>query len=75
MTMKAMPSQSAGVPRKIVGFHMDEKRDWVAELDCGHQQHVRHNPPWREHHWVTTSQGRLEHMGQELTCTACRPSH
>jgi hypothetical protein len=75
MGMKAMPSPSVGVLRKIVGFHMDENRDWVAELECGHQQHVRHNPPWREHHWVTTSQGRLEHMGHELTCSACRPSH
>src|ERR1700682_578337 len=24
----------------------NESRDWVAELECGHQQRVRHNPPW-----------------------------
>ena len=30
-----------GQLRKIVGFHLDENLDWVAELECGHQQHVR----------------------------------
>jgi hypothetical protein len=32
--------------QKIVGFHQDEHADWVAELQCGHTQHVRHHPPW-----------------------------
>jgi hypothetical protein len=40
-----MEEKIAGIPRKIVGFHLDERKDWVAELECGHQQHVRHNPP------------------------------
>ncbi len=31
--------------RKILGFHQDEQRDWVADLECGHTRHVRHNPP------------------------------
>ncbi|PYU03922.1 MAG: hypothetical protein DMG34_11865 [Acidobacteria bacterium] len=31
--------------RKILGFHQDEHRDWVADLECGHTRHVRHNPP------------------------------
>jgi hypothetical protein len=31
--------------RRIPGFHQDEESFWVAELECGHQQHVRHNPP------------------------------
>jgi hypothetical protein len=22
-------------------------QDWVADLVCGHQQHIRHMPPWR----------------------------
>jgi len=30
-----------GTPREIVDFHLDENLDWVAELECGHQQHVR----------------------------------
>ena len=28
--------------RKITGFHLDEEGYWVAELECGHNQHVRH---------------------------------
>jgi hypothetical protein len=70
--MKPMKTQSAGIPRKIVGFRMDADRTWVADLECGHQKHVRNDPPYTDHHWVTTAQGRLEHMGQELICSACR---
>jgi hypothetical protein len=61
----------AGTPRKIIDYHLDECFDWVADLECGHQQHVRHNPPWTHRHWVTTPQGRLEHIGQELLCALC----
>ena len=67
-----MKTQSAGIPRKIVGFRMDVDRNWVADLECGHQKHVRNDPPYTDHHWVTTAQGRLDHMGQELICSACR---
>lgn len=38
--------------RKILSFHQDELDDWVADLECGHTQHVRHNPPWQERLWV-----------------------
>jgi len=67
------PSQTHAVdiPRKIIDFHLDEFFDWVADLECGHQQHVRHNPPWTNRHWVTTPQGRLEHIGQNLLCVTC----
>jgi hypothetical protein len=30
----------------IIAFHQDEQGDWVADLACGHGQHVRHRPPW-----------------------------
>ena len=63
--------QLAGQPRKIVGFHLDRYLDWVAELECGHQQLVRRNPPFIEYHWVTTAEGRLAHLGRELRCVAC----
>jgi uncharacterized protein DUF3565 len=33
--------------RRIVGYHQDDERHWVAELECGHAQHVRHDPPWQ----------------------------
>jgi hypothetical protein len=68
--MKAQ-QQHEGKPQKIVGFHLDENLEWVAELECGHRQHVRHNPPWTNRHWVTTVEGRQQHLGTELLCLAC----
>ena len=47
----------------IIGFHLDEENDWVADLACGHAQHVRHNPPWQNRPWVMTEQGRKEKLG------------
>ncbi|NNG14410.1 MAG: DUF3565 domain-containing protein [Gammaproteobacteria bacterium] len=57
--------------RHIIGFHTDEQHDWVAVLDCGHTQHVRHQPPWQERPWVITEQGRLAHKGALLNCKKC----
>jgi tellurite resistance-related uncharacterized protein len=57
--------------RTIVGFHLDDQGDWVAELDCWHNQHVRHQPPFQVRTWVTTSAGRTEHIGTMLECPLC----
>lgn len=57
--------------RKIVGYHRDEQQDWVADLDCGHGQHVRHNPPWVNRPWVETDAGRATMLGFELNCIKC----
>ena len=57
--------------RKITGFHQDEKQEWVAELDCGHRQHVRHTPPWINHPWVQTPEGREQHVAAALECSEC----
>ena len=40
------------VERPIVGYHRDEEGDWVADLGCGHGQHVRHRPPFQPRPWV-----------------------
>ena len=57
--------------RPIAGFHRDEASDWVAELSCGHGQHVRHNPPLAERPWVLTAEGREQRIGSELDCLLC----
>ena len=57
--------------RAIIGFHRDEHGDWVADLACGHGQHVRHKPPFIERPWVTTPAGRLAHLGKLLLCVLC----
>ena len=64
--------QEEGVRRRIVGFHQDDERQWVAELECGHQQHVRHEPPWQVRAWVLTPEGRAGMTGTELNCPMCR---
>jgi hypothetical protein len=57
--------------QQIIGFHQDEEEHWVADLACGHGQHVRHNPPLITRDWVTTSEGRYRHLGMELNCKRC----
>lgn len=57
--------------RRIVGFHQDDFGDWIAELDCGHTQHVRHDPPWQVRAWVVTPEGRRRFLGATLHCVAC----
>jgi hypothetical protein len=55
----------------ITGYHKDEEDDWVAQLACGHNQHVRHTPPWVNRPWVTTEEGRASMLGFELDCPKC----
>lgn len=59
------------IDRCIVGFFQDEVGDWVAKLECGHTQHVRHNPPWINRPWVITPEGRAEKLGAMLACKEC----
>ena len=57
--------------RAITGFHRDEEHHWVAELACGHTQHVRHRPPWEMRPWVESEEGRASMIGHELVCSYC----
>jgi hypothetical protein len=57
--------------RSISGFHRDDEGDWVAELECGHTQHVRHNPPWTNRPWVVSEEGRQQMLGKQLECKRC----
>lgn len=55
----------------IVGFHLDAEGHFVADLACGHGQHVRHDPPWQNRPWVLAEQGRKEKLGVMLECKKC----
>lgn len=57
--------------RAITGFHQDDQGHWVAELVCGHNQHVRHDPPWQVRPWVLTEEGRRTRLGVILNCVLC----
>lgn len=66
-----MKPGGSAVPRAIIGFRQDPEGHWVAELECGHSQHVRHLPPWQSRPWVTTPEGREGFLGRTLPCTRC----
>ena len=55
----------------IIGYHQDDELYWVAQLACGHNQHVRHKPPFIERPWVVTAAGREQMLGQQLNCVKC----
>lgn len=55
----------------IIAYHQDNESHWVAELECGHFQHVRHNPPWINRPWVISPQGRKQMLGYQLSCKKC----
>lgn len=54
-----------------MGFHRDDEGDWVAHLDCGHRQHVRHRPPFQERPWVVGAEGRASRSGAPIECPLC----
>ncbi|HWG92232.1 MAG TPA: DUF3565 domain-containing protein [Candidatus Thermoplasmatota archaeon] len=60
-----------GLGRPIVGFHRDEHGDWVADLQCGHTVHVRHEPPFFPRPWVLTEEGREARVGTLAPCYEC----
>jgi hypothetical protein len=59
----------------IVNYHKDEEGHWVAQLFCGHSQHVRNNPPWDRSWvngpWVECQEGRDSMLGYLLHCKKC----
>lgn len=55
----------------ISGYHKDRESHWVAQLACGHNQHVRHDPPWVNRPWVVTVEGRQSMLGVKLDCRKC----
>ncbi len=62
---------NCGMERRIVGYRQDDEQHWVAELECGHSQHIRHEPPWQVREWVLTEATRRDHLGTILNCILC----
>jgi hypothetical protein len=57
--------------RRIISFTQDDEGHWVADLECGHRQHMRHRPPFESRPWVTTPEGRALRIGVEVNCKRC----
>ncbi|MGF1604525.1 MAG: DUF3565 domain-containing protein [Thermosynechococcaceae cyanobacterium] len=57
--------------QSIIGYHQDTENHWVAELACGHFQHVRHDPPVVTRPWVLTEKKRISMLGYKLKCKKC----
>jgi hypothetical protein len=55
----------------ITGFRQDQHGHWIAELSCGHTQHLRHQPPWQSRAWVLDAEKRQEKIGQSFRCGWC----
>jgi len=59
------------VERRISTFETDQEGHWVAILDCGHRQHMRHRPPFERREWVTSAEGRSSRLGAVVNCPRC----
>ena len=59
--------------RRILTVRADpaEPGAWIAELECGHTQHVRHEPPFRDRPWVRSEAGRAQSIGVPIDCPRC----
>ncbi len=55
----------------ISSFRQDVEGHWIANLACGHSQHVRNRPPWEQRPWVTSEAGRAEKIGTQIDCPRC----
>jgi hypothetical protein len=57
--------------RRVMAFYQDEQQHWAARLDCGHSQHVRHDPPWTLRPWVLSEKERTSRIGSVMECKLC----
>jgi hypothetical protein len=60
-----------GSDTTIIGFRQDQDGHWIAELACGHTQHLRHQPPWQSRAWVLDASQRQQKIGQSFRCGWC----
>lgn len=57
--------------QRIIGFNQDDEDHWRAKLECGHYQHVRHDPPLTIREWTLTESGRAERISLAVECRKC----
>ena len=57
--------------RIITDYEKDDEGHWRAILNCGHRQHVRHDPPLVTREWVLTKAGRDSRLRFTLNCKRC----
>lgn len=55
----------------INDYFQDTTGHWVARLQCGHNQELRHEPPASNNAWVLSQSGRDDKIGVLLVCTKC----
>ena len=70
-TQRPYRGNESAVKRAILSFRRDTQGDWMADLDCGHRQHVRHRPPFVNRPWVECETTRTKMVGTELDCVRC----
>src|SRR5690606_5882716 len=74
-SLTAIPAESDraadGRSARLLGFHQDGDGHWVAELSCGHTQHLRHQPPWQNRAWILDPLERQRHLGRPFACGWC----
>ncbi len=66
-----MNESNRSCPSPITGYFLDDDGHWVARLACGHNQHVRHDPPLVSRDWVQSAEGRKSMIGFKLNCVKC----
>ena len=64
-------TRQGSMKQKITGFDKDDEDHWRAILECGHRQHLRHDPPMTTRAWVLSEEGRASRIGFELDCKRC----
>jgi hypothetical protein len=52
----------------ISDYFQSKAGNWVAKLDCEHEQELKHDPPAANNAWVLTQAGRGDKMGVLLVC-------
>ncbi len=70
-TVAAHASYGASVGHVIRGFRQDADGEWVVALDCGHERHVRHRPPFEVRPWLADEASRAAHLGTRIECGYC----